>query len=190
MPNRNQDRLAAQQVARTELDRRPIYLDTETTGLDDADEIVDICLLEADGSVLLDSLVKPTRNISTAATAVHGLRDADLASAPNWAEVWPQVRAALDGRRVAVYNAAFDLKMMARSHRAHGLRWSYPDHDFVCVMLLYAQFRGDWNPQRRSYRWQGLEAAGRQCGIPLPNAHRARADALLARAVLHHMARS
>ena len=188
MPDRHHARKSAAQIARAEVERQPVYLDTETTGREQWDEIVEICLLEADGQVLLNSLVRPTCPISPAASAVHGLTDRMVASAPAWPAVWPQVEAALAGRRVAVYNAAFDLRMLANTHRAHGLDWSYPEANAFCVMLLYAQFKGDWNPQRRSYGWHSLEAAGRQCGLALPNAHRAHADALLARAVLHHMA--
>jgi DNA polymerase-3 subunit epsilon len=57
-------------------------------------------------------------------------------------------------------------------------------------MRLYAQFYGEWDPMRNSYRWQKLEDAGRQCGIAMPNSHRALEDALLAKAVLEHIARS
>ena len=55
-------------------------------------------------------------------------------------------------------------------------------------MKLYAQFRGDWNPRARDYRWYSLDDARWQCGLELPNAHRACADTLLARAVLQFIA--
>jgi hypothetical protein len=55
-------------------------------------------------------------------------------------------------------------------------------------MKLYAQFRGDWDAQRRQYRYISLEKAGKDAGIYLPNTHRAVDDALLARAVLHFIA--
>ena len=45
-------RQAAILVARQKIALKPIYLDTETTGLGPDAEIVDICLLEHDGSVL------------------------------------------------------------------------------------------------------------------------------------------
>jgi len=41
----------------------PVYLDLETTGLDPAaDEILEIGILADDGTVLLDSLVRPIRH--------------------------------------------------------------------------------------------------------------------------------
>jgi DNA polymerase III epsilon subunit-like protein len=51
-------------------------------------------------------------------------------------------------------------------------------------MKLYAQFRGEANSRTRGYRWHSLDDARAQCGLDLPNAHRARADTLLARALL------
>ena len=39
-----------------------------------------------------------------------------------------------------------------------------------------------------NYRWHSLDDARGQCGLDLPNAHRAHADTLLARAVLHFVA--
>jgi len=44
------------------------------------------------------------------------------------------------------------------------------------------------NYQYGSYRWQKLEEAARQCKIAVKGAHRAYADALMARGVLHYMA--
>ena len=53
-------------------------------------------------------------------------------------------------------------------------------------MKQYAQFRGE-RGRYGGYRWQSLDAAGRQCGILMANAHRARMDTQLARAVFYHM---
>jgi DNA polymerase-3 subunit epsilon len=111
-----------------------------------------------------------------------------VAEAPTWPEIWPQVEAALAGRRVAIYNAEFDLKMLKNSHRKYHLRWAFPGEASFCVMKLYAQFYGEWNYTYGSYRWQKLEEAARQCKIEVKGAHRARADALMARSVLQYMA--
>jgi len=170
------------------LTAHPVFLDTETTGLEDGDQIVEICVLDHDGSVLVDSLVKPACRIAPAAAAVHGITEEAVQAAPLWPEVWPAVEAVLRGRLVAIYNAPFDLRMIEQSHRAHGLAGRPPRVDTRCLMELYARFRGDWSARRGGYRWHRLEDAGWQCGIEQKQAHRARADAWLARAVLHHVA--
>jgi DNA polymerase-3 subunit epsilon len=181
-------RAAAIRQAQDEILRRPVYLDTETTGLEKFDQIVEICVLDFDGSVLVDSLVKPTSKIPASVTKLHGITDAMVKEAPAWPEIWPAVQAALTGRHVAVYSADYDVRMMKQSHRHHGQRWQLRGASFFCIMKLYAQFRGDWDDYRGAYRWHKLEEAGRQCKIQLPNTHRAKADALLARAVLQYIA--
>lgn len=181
-------RAAAAALAQAALTGRPLYLDTETTGLGAHDEIIELCLLEADGSVLLESLVKPQRPIPADVVRVHGITNVMVADAPTWPELWPQIAEQIEGRRLAIYNADFDLRMMRQSHARYSLHWARLERQSLCIMKLYAQFRGDWNQAYRSYRWHSLENAGRQCGITLPNSHRAADDALLARAVLHAIA--
>ncbi len=181
-------RETAIRLAQEEIRHKPVYLDTETTGLEKSDQIVEICVLDFDGGVLVDSLVKPTSKIPAGVTELHGITDEMVKDKPAWPEIWPAVQAALAGRHVAIYSADFDVRMMQQSHRHHAMRWNLKGADFFCIMKLYAQFRGEWDNYRGTYRWHKLREAGRQCNIELPNAHRAKADALLARAVLQYMA--
>ncbi len=178
----------AAHLARQRLLARPCYLDTETTGLGPQDEIVEVCLLDPEGSVLFESLVRPTLPIPMDAVALHGITDAAVLTAPRWPDVWPQLRALMQSRSVGVYNAEFDSRMLRQTQARHGLMEAIDSTGFFCLMHLYAQFRGEWDASRRSFRWHSLEAARRQVGLSLPNAHRARDDALLARALLHAMA--
>ena len=184
---REQARREAIAKAQIELKRQPVYLDTETTGLNKTDQIVEVCVIDHEGAILLNSLVKPTVKIPYDAIRVHHITDEMVKNAPTWPEVWPQLAVVLSERRCAIYNADYDVRLLQQSHRAHGLTWSTPLNEF-CIMKLYAQFRGDWNSRTGDYRWYSLEEARWQCGLDLPNAHRAHADTLLARAVLHYVA--
>jgi DNA polymerase-3 subunit epsilon len=184
------DRQDAIQFAKTKLAIQPLYLDTETTGLRDLDEIVEISVLDHDGDVLFDSLVRPTRRIPADAIAIHGITDDMVREAPRWIDIWPEVEAILQRREVAIYNADFDVRLIRQSHSVHRVSSLRLPRDYFCIMQLYAQFYGMWNPTRRSFQWQSLENAGRQCGIQLPNTHRAKDDAALARAILLHIAQS
>jgi DNA polymerase-3 subunit epsilon len=184
---REQDRLAAIAKAQIELNKKLAYLDTETTGLKDHDQIVEICVIDNDGTVLIDSLVKPTVKMPLDATRIHGITDAMVSNAPTWPELWPQLEPIFAERRLAIYNADYDLRLLQQSHRAHRLTWQTTLSHF-CIMKLYAQYRGEWNARSGSYRWVSLDDARWQCHLDLPNAHRAKADTLLARAVLHYVA--
>ncbi|NIM92710.1 MAG: 3'-5' exonuclease [Anaerolineales bacterium] len=187
---REDDRKRAIEIAKSKIAGQPLYLDTETTGLGPGDEIVEISILDSEGEVLLDSLVRPVKKIPPDAVAIHGITDETVRDALTWADIWPEVARVIEGMEIAIYNAEFDLRMMRQSHGLYRLQWDLPTATTTCIMHLYAQFYGAWNPSHRTYRWQSLENAGRQCNISLPNTHRAKDDAALARAVLHHIARA
>ncbi len=187
--SKDQARREASLIAKQKLAQKPLYVDTETTGLGRLDEIVEISILGAEGEVLLDQLVRPTKPIPPDALAIHKITDEMVKDAPTWIEVWPEVENVMQGRVVAIYNADYDARIMRQSHRLYDMDWDPNMAEFFCIMILYAQFYGEWNRARGSYRWQSLQNAGRQASIPLPNTHRAKDDAALARAVLHFIAK-
>jgi len=163
-------------TANAYLEANPIFLDTETTGLGQRDEIVEISILEYDGTVLLDTLVKPGRKIPYDASRIHGITDQIVQDAPAWFHVWPKVEEIIKGHVLGIYNAEFDLRMMKQSHQNLGMPWRFPQAQVFCIMKLYTSYIG-------SRRWQSLGNAGRQSGINLPNTHRTLDDTLLAREV-------
>lgn len=177
------------QLAKEKIKSNPVYLDTETTGYARDSEIVEVCALDDQGEVLFESLVKPTQPIPRDAVRIHGITNEMVSSAPSWMSVWPNLERVLSGHVVGIYNAEFDLRLIQQTHNKYRMKWaSRADFTPFCIMKLYAQYYGEWNHSRGSYRWHSLEDAGRQCHIPLPNSHRARDDCLLARALLHFMA--
>jgi DNA polymerase III subunit epsilon len=174
--------------AKALLSSHPVFLDTETTGMGPQAEVIEICIIDTDGSVLLESLLKPTVPISLEAQKVHGLSEADLRDAPTFAALLPEITRVLEGRHVVIYNAAYDIPIMLQSALAHGLDGNIITNSH-CAMLLYAEFVGYWDDFRGGYRWHKLINAARRCGIVLPpRLHRARADAEITRQLLLHMA--
>jgi len=167
---------------------QPVFLDTETTGLHLTAEVIEIGIVDDDENVLFDQLIRPRGKLDPAAVRVHGITPEMLKDAPTWEQVWPQAEEVLLNRKIGVYNVEFDLRLIKQSINRSWLRWGLLDNNFFDIMKLYARYFGDWDPIHRSFRYQSLELAGRQCGIRLPNAHRAVDDCLLARALLHHMA--
>ena len=184
----NSPREEAIQKAREFLTNKPIYLDTETTGTGSNDNILEIAIIDHGGGVLIDTLVKPVGAIHPEAEKVHGINQTIVQDAPRWQDIWPEVESILRNRWVGIYNAEFDLRLMRQSHTRSWLTWNRPEGmEAFCIMKLYAQFYGQWNSRRGSYRWHSLDAASRHCRIPLPNSHRAKDDALLTRAILEYM---
>jgi DNA polymerase-3 subunit epsilon/CBS domain-containing protein len=115
---------------------RAVVLDTETTGLDArVARIVQIGALRVDGSVILeadvfDQLVNPGVPIPAATTAVHGLSDADVASAPTFPHVAAKLQAFVGGDVVVGHTIAYDAAVLAREHALASLpppRWRLLD---------------------------------------------------------------
>lgn len=176
-------------IARMMLEMEPIYIDTETTGFEDFDTLVEIAILDADGSLLYESLVKPNKPIPIAATRVHHINDAMVAFSPTWKQIWPEVRALLRGRVASFYNAEFDLRLMRQSCGLNGIPWEEGLlADDFCVMELFARYYGVPGKYPGQYKWHKLAFAGQYFNLPEPNAHRAKDDALLTKLVLEKMA--
>jgi DNA polymerase-3 subunit epsilon len=131
-----------------------IVLDTETTGMGPTDQIVQLAIIDRTGTTLLDTLVKPTCPIGRDAYFVHRITDAVVADAPPFAEIAPQLCALLASRRLAIYNADFDIRLLRQSASAAGI--VLPPLSADCVMRAYSQWVGQINPRYGDYRYQRL----------------------------------
>jgi len=175
------------QLARQKLAEKPVYIDTETTGITRTDEMLEIVIVDWDGSVLFESFIRPQKPIPPESTAIHGITSDMVEKARPWPIAWQQIRPLVAGRLLAMYNAEFDMRMMQQSLEQYRLPWR-ENFDTLDIMDLFSQFIGEWDPNRKALRRYRLEQAGKYFKIPIPNAHHALEDTLLARAVLYSMA--
>ena len=165
--------------ARNLLKRDPrswTILDTETTGLERRDEIIQIAVINGVGDVLINNaLIKPAfASISPGAMAVHHITPDMVKDAPSFREREPEIMSAIQGTLLVIYNAAYDTRMLAQS----GRQFPLPIESVTCAMLQYADWVGDWNDYHGSFRWQKLE-----CGD-----HSALGDCRATFAIIHKMA--
>ncbi|WP_411753639.1 3'-5' exonuclease [Serratia sp. (in: enterobacteria)] len=182
--------MTPQHQAQQWLDQDCLILDTETTGLGDDAEIVEITIIDTTGKPLINTLVKPSKAIPAEATAIHGITDAMVMNAPLWTEVCHKVGALMSGRTVVMYNASYDARLLDQTDLIWGV---IPDlknglADFQCAMRAYAEFYGQCS-ERGGYKWQKLTAAAEQQGIKIQGtAHRALSDCLTTLGVIKAMA--
>ena len=170
------------------LSKNPVILDTETTGLYREDVIVEIAVVDVEGNVILDTLINPSRPIAPEATRVHGITTEELQDAPTFDIVWKRTLEALFRRRiVCAYNVDFDIRMIRQTLKMYGM--SLPGSlKTECIMKLFAELRGEWDPRRNRYRWFKLKEAAEFLGITIDGTlHRALADAVLAKEILLKM---
>ncbi len=175
-------RWSAIRKAKEWLERKPVYLDTETTGLGNDAEIVEIAIVDSEGATVLNTLVRPKGEVPADAVKVHGISAAMLKSQPTWAEVWPRVRAALSNKLVLIYNAEYDIRLMRQTSALYGIEFDIPGMEVGDLLELYSEFKGVRGQDGQMRRWR-LEQVGQELRIPIPNSHRALDDTLLARAV-------
>ena len=172
---------------------KPIYLDTETTGLDAHGQIVEISVMDDEGRLLLNTYIRPSVAIPPAATAIHGITDAMVAGAITFPQVWPVLKNILVGRTVIIYNAEFDIRMLRQSAVANNLSITAELEagiDWQCAMLLYADYRGEWDEYHGNNRWHQLGMACQLEHIPRNDvrAHRAAGDCELTRRLIRALA--
>ena len=105
--------------------------DCETTGIDpERDEIVSFAVVRlnaaGDEVARLMTLVRPSQPIPPEATAVHGISDADVASAPTFAELALELLVLLEGAVFVAHNAGFDLSMLKHDLAVVGVKYRPP----------------------------------------------------------------
>lgn len=166
-----------------------LILDTETTGLGENDEIVEIAIIDTTGKPLINTLVKPSKPIPTEATAIHGITNEMVMDAPQWKDIFPSVDALISGRTVVIYNSQYDVRLLYQTNSIWDVTPEFKNGftDFQCAMLEYAGFYGQ-RSDRGGYKWQKLTAAAEQQGVIIEGApHRALSDCLTTLGVIKAM---
>ena len=152
-----------------------VALDLETTGLDTRrDAIVSLAAIpfvQGQPQPGLRTLVNPGRPIPPAATDIHGLDDAAVASGPAIAEVLPRLATECDGRVLVGYAIDFDLAVLKRDARAYArrpLRNRALDARDLALGLDLRRQPGT------------LEGLAERLGVPVVGRHTAPGDAVMA----------
>lgn len=150
-----------------------IVLDTETTGLGDYAEIVEIAILDDQGNALLNTLIKPSHTIPDEVIAIHGITNEMVADAPTWPDIQQRVADILTAAIVYAYNASFDVGMLQQTNDISGnpvniRTWRYTQ----CVMAEFVE------KNKIGYPHYSLANAARDYGITFDGLtpHRAASD--------------
>lgn len=134
-----------------------VILDTETTGFTGIDEVIEISVIDGAGNVLIDKKrFKPKCEIAPSAQAVHGITAEMLVDAPSFADFAEELDAILHKRRIIIYNAPFDLRMLTQTAVQHSSLDRVIYSDVQCAMQQYSAFVGEIKRTGGGYRWQQL----------------------------------
>lgn len=138
-----------------------IVLDIETTGISTTDEPLQISVIDTNGKVLYNSLIKPMFHDEwNAAEAVNQIRNVDIQKAPYLIEEAKKVADAISGADTIIgYNVTFDIGVLHR----YGIPLN-PMTTIIDVMELFAPIYGDWSDKFCSYKYQKLSTCAAYFG--------------------------
>ena len=150
-----------------------LIVDTETTGLGENAEVIEVAVIDTAGHVRLNALALPQApgEIPAQALRVHGISRADLArgGARPWTEVHEELVGVLaPAKFVLAYNVAFDQRLLQQTAERHGL--AIPKKRWRCIRNDYRMLMAG----RQLHLAQAVEREGVR-GIP-GRAHRALHD--------------
>jgi DNA polymerase III epsilon subunit-like protein len=155
------------------LDANSVILDTETTGLSETAQLIEICILDFEGNILLNERVKPSVKVSKGAREVHGIKARDLKSCRSWPDVYREYVEVTAGKNIVAYNAKFDRRIITQTCRAFNL--TMKKRKWYCLMLAFSELVG--RTRYGDYKWHKLSTAAWVFDVP-PNddAHSAYGD--------------
>lgn len=150
-----------------------VAFDLETTGLSpESDTIIEIGAVKFENGREIDtfqSLVNPFRPIPYRVQSLCSISQADVDSAPPFSSLADQLVSFLGDHPIIGHNISFDISFLSQT----GIRVANPAYDtFELAKLLLPGL-----PER------SLIAVAAHLGVPHPSAHRALADAEVARQV-------
>ena len=152
--------------------KKPIaFFDLETTGLDiSKDRIVEIAVLKIDPGGKKDSLhmfLNPEMPIDPRATAVHGIRDEDVADAPTFSQVARNLADFIAGCDLAGYNCnRFDVPLLAEEFARANVEIDLKKRKIIDVQVVF--FKKEQRTLAAAYRFY--------LDREMQNAHTAEAD--------------
>lgn len=153
------------------LDRPLLVFDIESTGINPrADRIIELAAIRVhpDGRrESADWLLNPGVPIPIESTAIHGIRDEDVANCPRFGEVAPEIEAYFHGCDLAGFNhTRFDIPLLSEEFLRIGLFFDIDSRRIIDAQRIF---------HKREPR--DLTAAVKfYCGEDFTDAHGARAD--------------
>lgn len=139
-----------------------VVLDTETTGLTEQDELLQVSILDADtGDVLFNSYVKPCFAVEWAdAQAINGISPVKVQDAPYIFEVLVTLNAIFRNvEEVIGYSTDFDMGFLERA----GVQFS---GNVIChdVKETFAVVNGEYDEYRGNFKWKKLTVCAETLG--------------------------
>lgn len=123
--------------------KKPVaFLDLETTGINvTSDRIIEFSVLKIypnGKEEWMTSRINPEMHIPPKTTAIHGIKDEDVASCPTFREVAKNLSNFLEGCDLAGYNAIkFDIPVLAEEFLRANVDFNFRKRRYVDVQVIF-----------------------------------------------------
>ena len=120
-----------------------LIFDTETTGLDGTAEICELSIINGDGIVVFNSLIKPNKPIPEELTKIHGITNEMVKNSPNFTDIYPKLIEIFQNKHAICYNSAFDIRMLQQASLLNNLSSAVFEGlkaKTQCAMLWFGNF--------------------------------------------------
>ncbi len=156
-----------------------VVIDTETTGMTANDEIIELAIVDMDGTVLYDSTFCPVAEVNPFASAVNHLTNECLCDSPEFTDEWSKIKAFIGDKKILAHNIKFDKRLIKQTLEKYNSDSKIVDslfcgcYDSVCIAKKYLDLP--------SY---SLENIAHSLGIERVESHRAVDDCIMTLEVL------
>ena len=150
---------------------RIIVYDCETTGLNsDTDEIVQLSIVDGNGKILFNELIKPSyKKKWDSAERIHHISPEMVKDKKTFKYHINKVKEIFDGAELIVaYNNSFDNAFIYECSKHEIDPYDKKNFD---VMLEFAYIYGDYNSYHQSFTWKKLITCARYYDYEIENAH-------------------
>jgi len=123
--------------------KRPLaFIDLETTGINvSTDRIVELSVLKVNPNgkeEWMSTRINPEMAIPPKSTAIHGIKDEDVANAPVFTEIAKKLTAFLEGCDLAGYNAIkFDIPLLAEEFLRGNIDFNFRKRRYIDVQVIF-----------------------------------------------------
>jgi DNA polymerase-3 subunit epsilon len=161
------------------LKKQIAFIDLETTGINvTTDRIVELSVLKISPNgkeEWMSTRVNPEMAIPPKSTAIHGIKDEDVAKSPTFKEIAKNLASFLEGCDLAGYNAIkFDIPVLAEEFLRVNIDFSFRKRRYVDVQVIF--HKKEQRTLSAAYQFY--------CKKELEGAHGSKADTLATYEVL------
>ena len=165
------------------INKDTLILGLATTGEGKLDEIIEVCLVDLDGNILMDQLIRPTVTVSEQAHKINGISFNDLVDEPSYLSIYTELLELVEGKVVCIYNADIGARIIRQTSQKYNLEspLNYTE-DIFCIMENYSEIKDEYDKDWSRKKYKSILEAAREENIEYDSERgtRARVEALIA----------